>query len=114
MHMTGTPPEDRIYGTYGPAPLVDVLSDLVSGLSINMLFVDRSGNKPADLAFTPRNGAATPPSPSAPQQFAQQQPPAPEPPAAPQQPPSPVATAPGPGIGGAPSSAATNAAAQKQ
>ena len=73
VHMTGYAPEDRIYGDYGPAPLGEVLSELVSGLPVNMLFVDRSGTKPAELTFTTRNGAATPPNANSSQQFAQQQ-----------------------------------------
>ena len=81
IHMTGSTPDDRIYGSYGPAPLVDVLSDLVSGLPINMLFVQRSDGKPGDLAFTAREGTATSPNatPQSPfaQQAPQQQPPAP-------------------------------------
>lgn len=100
IHMSGTTPEDRIYGTYGPAPLVDVLSDLVSGLSVNMLFVDRAGTRPAELTFTARNGAATPPSaassqPQFPQQFSQQQQRPPEQPGPPPQ--TPGAGAPGAG-----------------
>ncbi|GAA3766510.1 RodZ family helix-turn-helix domain-containing protein [Terriglobus aquaticus] len=72
IRMVGSPPSDRIYGSYGPAPLVDVLSDLVSGLPVNMLFVDRVGTTPARLTFTARNGAATPASPAT--SFAQQNP----------------------------------------
>lgn len=72
IHVTGAAPFDHVYGTFGPAPLVEVLSELVDGLSVNMLFVDQMGTKPAQLTFSPRTGAATPPDPSQ-QQQAQQQ-----------------------------------------
>ena len=110
VHISGNLPQDAIYGTYGPEPLADVLSELVAGLSVNMLFVDRIGNKPAELTFTARNGAATPPDPTASQAaFAPQQPPQPY--APPQPPPNPGVTTPNTPNGGAglPASAAQTA-----
>lgn len=76
IRVTGTTPDDRIFGTYGPAPLVDVLASLVDGLPVNMLFVEHTGQKPSDLTFTDRIGGVTPAS-DTPQQseaprFAQQ------------------------------------------
>ena len=117
IRMSGNPPADRIYGTYGPAPLVDVLSDLVGGLPINMLFVDRSGSVPARLTFTARVGGASPAvgTPN----YAQQQPVTSPPDQAPvfQQPAfnaaAPSTVAPNPGIGGGsaqPSAAASQPA----
>ena len=61
VHVTGASPEDRLYGSYGPAPLADVLAQLFEGLPINLLFMDRSGSKSAELILTPRNGSASPP-----------------------------------------------------
>lgn len=118
IRMNGYAPEDRIYGTYGPAPLVDVLSELVSGLPVNMLFVEHSGAQPAQLTFTARNGTATPPSPPSAQQqqydrqrLAEQQPFQQPPPS--QQPQFPANTAAGnPDIGTVPSSLTGDAAAQ--
>lgn len=77
-HLSGSTPSDPIYGTYGPAPIVDVLSDLLNGLPLNMLFVNRIGNKPAELILTARSGGVTPPSSDAQQQQFAQTPPQPQ------------------------------------
>lgn len=73
MRILGAPPDDRIFGTYGPAPLIDLVSKLVDGLPVNFFFIERNGNAPAELTFTARNGSATPP--SAPNQYQQVPPP---------------------------------------
>ena len=93
-------------GIHITAPLVDVLSDLVGGLSVNMLFVERTGTKPAELTFTARNGGATPPSAASQQEEVAQQQSVPSYPAAP--PPSTsLATNPSAApVGGAPTGAA--------
>ncbi|WP_419806586.1 hypothetical protein [Terriglobus sp.] len=109
IHITGNTPDDRIFGTYGPAPLVDVLSDLVGGLPVNMLFVERTSGKPAQLTFTARNGGPTPPGiPLQQDQVAQQPtPPPPSYPATPPQQPAPSAISSGAEpVGGIPVGAA--------
>lgn len=64
MRVTGTAPEERIYGTYGPGTLDAVLSKLLDGVPVNVLLVDRSGKDRKELALTARTGGPTPPSPA--------------------------------------------------
>ncbi|HEU4635993.1 MAG TPA: hypothetical protein VFS41_07440 [Edaphobacter sp.] len=63
--ITGGVAEERVFGSYGPGSLSQVLNDLLDGTSSNMLFVSSVDNKPAQLILTPRTGGATPPNPNA-------------------------------------------------
>jgi hypothetical protein len=63
--ITGGVTDERVFGSYGPGSLAQVLNELLDGTSSNMLFVSSVDNKPAQLILTPRTGAPTPPNPNA-------------------------------------------------
>jgi len=63
--ITGGVAEERVFGSYGPGSLSEVLNDLLDGTSSNMLFVSSVDNTPAQLILTPRTGGPTPPNPNA-------------------------------------------------
>lgn len=63
--ITGGVSEERVFGSYGPGSLSQVLNELLDGTSSNMLFISSVDNKPAQLILTPRTGAPTPPNPNA-------------------------------------------------
>ena len=65
MKISGGVAEDRVFGTYGPAPAAAVLTSLLDGTSSNVLIVQNAEAGPAELILTPRKGEPTPPSPSA-------------------------------------------------
>lgn len=71
--ITGGVTDERVFGSYGPAKLSQVLNDLLDGTSSNMLFIAATEDKPAQLILSSRNGGPTPPSPVAAR--AQQSPP---------------------------------------
>ncbi len=66
MKITGGVAEDRVFGTYGPAPPSQVLATLLDGTGTNLLLVQDASHAPTELILTPRIGAATPPNPNAP------------------------------------------------
>jgi hypothetical protein len=63
MKITGGITDDRVFGTYGPAPASQVLTSLLDGGSSNMMIVENAAGGPAELVLTPRIGGPTPPSP---------------------------------------------------
>ena len=63
LSITGTAPDERIFGTYGPGSLDTVLPQLLDGQSVNMLLVDHTGKQKKELVLTMRTGGVTPPSP---------------------------------------------------
>ncbi|MEG9436391.1 hypothetical protein JAO29_09465 [Edaphobacter sp. HDX4] len=63
--ITGGVTDERVFGSYGPAPASQVLNQLLDGTSSNMLFVSSTPDKPAELILTPRAGGPTPPNPNA-------------------------------------------------
>jgi hypothetical protein len=63
--ITGGVSDERVFGSYGPGSVSQVLNELLDGTSSNMLFISSVDNKPAQLILTPRTGAATPPNPNA-------------------------------------------------
>jgi hypothetical protein len=65
MKITGGVAEERVFGKYGPASLAEVLAGLLDGTGSNMLLVGADHSSPAELILTPRQGGASPPSPSA-------------------------------------------------
>ena len=66
MKVTGGVPDEPVYGSYGPAPVQQVMSTLFSGLSVNMMLVNDTATKPKELVLTARTGGATPPPPAQP------------------------------------------------
>jgi hypothetical protein len=65
MKITGGVTEDRVFGTYGPAPAAQVLTSLLDGTSVNVVILQNSSAGPAELVLTPRQGGPTPPNPNA-------------------------------------------------
>jgi hypothetical protein len=65
MKITGGVQEDRVFGTYGPAPASDVLAKLLDGTPSNFLIVDNDQAGPAELILTQRHGGPSPPNPNA-------------------------------------------------
>ena len=63
LSITGTAPDERIFGTYGPGSLDTVLPQLLDGQSVNMLLVDHTGKQKKELVLTMRTGGVTPPGP---------------------------------------------------
>ena len=66
MKITGGVTDERVFGNYGPAEPSTILATLLDGTGSNMLLRESSGNAPAELVLTPRNGGPTPPNPNAP------------------------------------------------
>ncbi len=62
MKITGSVPEDRVFGSYGPADPQRVLSTLLDGTGVNVLIVSSAADQPLELQLSPRSGAPTPPS----------------------------------------------------
>lgn len=65
MKITGGVTEDRVYGTYGPAPASKVLTSLLDGTTANVMIVENGADGPAELILTARKGGPTPPNPNA-------------------------------------------------
>jgi hypothetical protein len=63
--LTGSVPEERVFGNYGPGKPSEVIDQLLDGTRTNVLFIASTGAKPSELVLTPRVGAASPPRPSA-------------------------------------------------
>ena len=64
IKLTGSVPESRVYGTYGPGSPAAILSELLQGTDSNMLFLHGQGATSSELILTPRNGGPSlPPSP---------------------------------------------------
>ncbi len=60
LRITGSAPDERIFGTYGPGPMNLVLPALLDGLPVNMLLTEKTGGAPDDLSLTARSGQPTP------------------------------------------------------
>jgi hypothetical protein len=65
MKVTGGVADERVFGNYGPADPVQVLTSLLDGTATNMILVQRDDASLAELILTPRNGGPTPPNPHA-------------------------------------------------
>ena len=65
MTITGGVLDERVFGTYGPADTSTILSALLNGTGSNMLLLEDDLQAPHQLVLTPRQGGATPPSPTA-------------------------------------------------
>jgi hypothetical protein len=61
MRIEGTVADERVYGSYGPAPPGGIVLKLVEGTGTNMLLVESHSAMPLTLILTPREGRVTPP-----------------------------------------------------
>jgi hypothetical protein len=65
MKIVGGVADQRVFGSYGPAPAGTVLQTLLDGTNTNMLLRETpSTHAPVQLVLTPRQGGPTPPGPS--------------------------------------------------
>jgi len=64
LKITGGVSEERVFGSYGPGPLGDVLHSLLDGTGSNMLFIHSTRDSPSELILTTRTGGPTPPNPN--------------------------------------------------
>ncbi len=64
MTITGGVADQRVFGDYGPAEPSTVLATLLDGTGTNLFLKESTESAPAELVLTPRNGGATPPSPT--------------------------------------------------
>lgn len=60
MKVTGSAPDERVFGSYGPGPMNLVVPALLNGVAVNLLLTERRGGAADELVLTDRNGAATP------------------------------------------------------
>ena len=65
MKITGGVAEDRVFGTYGPAPASTVITSLLDGMKTNVVILGNAADGPAELILSPQQGGATPPNPNA-------------------------------------------------
>ena len=63
LKVTGGVPDERVFGSYGPGPVQQVVAELFDGLYVNLLLVNGTATQPKELILTPRTGGPTPPSP---------------------------------------------------
>jgi hypothetical protein len=66
MKVVGGVADQRVYGSYGPAPAVTVLQTLLGGTGTNILLQESATHAPEQLVLTPQTGGPTPPPPSSP------------------------------------------------
>jgi hypothetical protein len=65
VKITGGVVDERVFGQYGPAPLPQILAELLDGTGSNMLLTHPDGGASPELILTPRQGGPTPPNPNA-------------------------------------------------
>jgi hypothetical protein len=65
MKISGGVPEQRVFGSYGPANPSELLTTLLDGTNTNVLIRESADNRPTELVLTMRNGGPTPPNPNA-------------------------------------------------
>lgn len=63
MKIEGGVLEERVFGTYGPAPAATVLQQLLEGSKTNVLIQSDDAMIPVRLTLTPKTGGASPPGP---------------------------------------------------
>lgn len=66
MKVVGGVADQRVFGSYGPAPAATVLQTLLDGTGTNILLQETMSHAPEQLVLTPQTGGATPPPPSSP------------------------------------------------
>jgi hypothetical protein len=64
LQITGGVADQRVFGNYGPASTSEIIATLLDGTGTNILLTAGDDKTPPTLVLTPRNGGATPPSPS--------------------------------------------------
>jgi hypothetical protein len=70
MKITGRVSDERVFGRYGPLTPAKVIASLLDGTGSNMLLRETASDAPAELILTPREGGATPPEPTPPENSA--------------------------------------------
>jgi len=66
MKIVGGVADQRVYGSYGPAPAATVLRTLLDGTGANVLLQETRAHAPEQLVLSPQTGGPTPPPPSSP------------------------------------------------
>ncbi len=66
MKIIGGVGDQRVFGSYGPAPAATVLQTLLDGTGTNILLQESPTHAPEQLVLTPQTGGPTPPPPSSP------------------------------------------------
>lgn len=66
MKIFGGVADQRVFGSYGPAPAATVLQTLLDGTGANMLLQETLNHVPEQLVLSPRTGGPTPPGPGSP------------------------------------------------
>lgn len=66
MKIVGGVADQRVFGSYGPAPAATILQTLLDGTGTNILLQETSTHAPEQLVLTPQTGGVTPPPPSSP------------------------------------------------
>lgn len=66
MKIVGGVTDQRVFGSYGPAPAATVLQTLLDGTGTNILLQESRTHAPEQLLLTPQTGGPTPPPPSSP------------------------------------------------
>lgn len=56
MKVTGGIVDERVFGSYGPAPVTQVLTALLDGTGANLLMLEGEHSSVRELVLTPRNG----------------------------------------------------------
>jgi hypothetical protein len=64
MQITGGVLDQRVFGTYGPGPADQVLSQLLEDTATNMILRQSSTGSLGELILSPRLGGPSPPNPS--------------------------------------------------
>jgi hypothetical protein len=64
LHIVGGLADQRVFGTYGPAPAERIISQLLDGTGTNMILSLFPDGRLDQLVLSSRNGGPTPPSPS--------------------------------------------------
>lgn len=60
LKIQGSAPDERIFGTYGPGPLNQVVPALLNGVAVNVLLTERQGGAADELVLSSRSGGQTP------------------------------------------------------
>lgn len=66
MKIVGGVTDQRVFGSYGPAPAATVLQTLLGGTGTNILLQETPAHTPEQLVLSPQTGGPTPPPPSSP------------------------------------------------
>jgi hypothetical protein len=66
LKITGGVEEQRVFGSYGPAPLSTILATLLDGTGANVLLVGGNAGTAPELVLTSRAGGADLPGPNSP------------------------------------------------